>query len=137
MSDGVASVSEIKSHVLSSTPLSKRDPSVQMPKAEIPKHDPVREEALKADLPGKVANDPLAHELKEQDLQKISKDLNEKMKRMHSDITFKYNEDIGGLVVIIKDSKGNRVIREIPPKEVINLTKKMRDIVGILFDKKG
>ncbi|WP_104749245.1 flagellar protein FlaG [Helicobacter cynogastricus] len=85
----------------------------------------------------KTEIESLKQELTEQDLQKLSKELNEKMKRMHSDITFSYNEDIEGLVVTIKDDRGNRVIREIPPQAVIELSKKMRDIVGILFDKKG
>ncbi|CAM2870670.1 flagellar protein FlaG [Helicobacter felis] len=85
----------------------------------------------------KTEVESLKQELTERDLQKLSKELNEKMKRMHSDITFSYNEDIGGLVVTIKDDRGNRVIREIPPQAVIELSKKMRDIVGILFDKKG
>ncbi|WP_235853148.1 flagellar protein FlaG [Helicobacter labacensis] len=136
MPDGIANVSEIKPHILSS-PLPSRDSAPHAPAPQATKQDSIQEAILKSNAPEKTDADSLAHELKEQDLQKISKDLNEKMKRMHSDITFSYNEDIGGLVVIIKDSKGNRVIREIPPKEVIKLTKKMRDIVGILFDKKG
>ncbi|MFC3846936.1 flagellar protein FlaG [Helicobacter baculiformis] len=122
MSGDIASISEIKPHVLPNTIISKADLHV---------------ESSKHDFDKKPETDSIAQELKEQDLQKISKDLNEKMKRMHSDITFSYNEDIGGLVVTIKDDHGNRVIREIPPQEVIKLTKKMRDIVGILFDKKG
>jgi len=33
--------------------------------------------------------------------------------------------------------KNNRVIREYPPKEALELMEKMREIVGLLFDKKG
>ncbi|WP_104695049.1 flagellar protein FlaG [Helicobacter salomonis] len=129
MSSGIASISEIKPHVLPVNPASKRDLGAEALKHEIakkPDDDPITQ-----------AHDLQAHELREQDLQKISKDLNEKMKRMHSDITFSYNEDIEGLVVVIKNDSGSKVIREIPPQEAIKLTKKMRDIVGILFDKKG
>ncbi|BDQ27527.1 FlaG family protein [Helicobacter heilmannii] len=75
--------------------------------------------------------------LKEQDLQALTKELNEKMKRMESNLTFSYNEVLRSLVVTIKDSNGDRIIREIPSKEAIKLTEKMRDILGIIFDKKG
>ncbi|GLH57786.1 flagellar protein FlaG [Helicobacter ailurogastricus] len=75
--------------------------------------------------------------LKEQDLQKLTKELNEKMKRIESNLTFSYNEVLHSLVVTIKDSNGDRIVREIPSQEVIKLTEKMRDILGIIFDKKG
>lgn len=75
--------------------------------------------------------------LGEQDLQKLTKELNEKMKRIESKLTFSYNEVLHSLVVTIKDSNGDRIIREIPSQEVIKLTEKMRDILGIIFDKKG
>ena len=35
------------------------------------------------------------------------------------------------------DMKNNKVIREYPPKEALELMEKMREIVGLLFDKKG
>ncbi|BCZ17724.1 Flagellar protein FlaG [Helicobacter sp. NHP19-003] len=75
--------------------------------------------------------------LKEQDLQKLAKELNEKMKRIESQLTFSYNDVLRSLVVTIKDSNGDRIIREIPSQEVVKLTEKMRDILGIIFDKKG
>ncbi|BCZ19138.1 hypothetical protein NHP190012_07800 [Helicobacter sp. NHP19-012] len=75
--------------------------------------------------------------LKEQDLQKLAKELNEKMKQIESQLTFSYNEVLHSLVVMIKDSNGDRIIREIPSQEAIRLTEKMRDILGIIFDKKG
>lgn len=75
--------------------------------------------------------------LKERDLQKLTKELNEKMKRIESNLTFSYNEVLHSLVVTIKDSNGGRIVREIPSQEVIKLTEKMRDILGIIFDKKG
>nr|WP_104741209.1 FlaG family protein [Helicobacter suis] len=74
---------------------------------------------------------------KEQDLQKLSKELNEEMRRIRSDLTFSYNEEIRSLVVTIKDSNGGKIIRQIPSQEVIKLAEKMHDIVGIIFDKKG
>ncbi|CCB80130.1 putative FLAGELLIN PROTEIN [Helicobacter bizzozeronii CIII-1] len=89
----------------------------------------------KAEKAEQDANNALL--LEEQDLQKLSKELNREMKRIHSNLVFKYNEEIGSLVVVVKDSKGEHIIREIPPQGMVRLMEKMRDIVGIIFDKKG
>lgn len=72
------------------------------------------------------------------DLVNISKEINKKMEHIGADINFSYNDDIAGLVVTVKDpSNGGRVIREIPSKEAIELAKKMHEVVGLIFDKKG
>ena len=72
-----------------------------------------------------------------QELLETSRQLNQEMKKINTDINFSYNDDIRGLVVTVKEVDGNKVIREIPSKEAIELMKKMHDIVGLIFDKKG
>ncbi len=59
------------------------------------------------------------------------------MKRIDTDIHFSYNENIPGLMVTVKESNGDKVIREIPSKEAIELMKKMREVIGVIFDKQG
>ncbi|PAF42770.1 FlaG family protein [Helicobacter sp. 11S02596-1] len=81
-------------------------------------------------------NDRQKDELK-QELILLSGELNKEMKRINTDINFNYNDDIQGLVVTVKEVNGDKVIREIPSKEAIELMKKMHDIVGLIFDKKG
>ncbi|GHR86749.1 FlaG family protein [Helicobacter pylori] len=71
-------------------------------------------------------------------LELLSERLNEEMKRIGTDINFSYNDTIKGLVVLVKDANGdNKVIREIPSKEAVELMQRMRDVIGIIFDKKG
>nr|WP_257875439.1 FlaG family protein [Helicobacter sp. 12S02232-10] len=72
-----------------------------------------------------------------QELILLSGELNKEMKRINTDINFNYNDDIRGLVVTVKEVNGDKIIREIPSKEAIELMKKMHDIVGLIFDKKG
>nr|WP_253248297.1 FlaG family protein [Helicobacter sp. 12S02634-8] len=72
-----------------------------------------------------------------QELLLLSSALNQEMKRINTDINFNYNDDIRGLVVTVKEENGDKIIREIPSKEAIELMKKMHDIVGLIFDKKG
>ncbi len=70
-------------------------------------------------------------------LELLSERLNEEMKRIGTDINFSYNDTIKGLVVSVKDANGDKVLREIPSKEAVDLMQRMRDVIGIIFDKKG
>ncbi|MGL2655179.1 FlaG family protein [Helicobacter pylori] len=70
-------------------------------------------------------------------LELLSERLNEEMKRIGTDINFSYNDTIEGLVVSVKDANGDKVIREIPSKEAVELMQRMRDVIGIIFDKRG
>ncbi len=70
-------------------------------------------------------------------LELLSERLNEEMKRIGTDINFSYNDTIKGLVVSVKDANGDKVIREIPSKEAVELMQRMHDVIGIIFDKKG
>lgn len=73
----------------------------------------------------------------ENELMELSKKLNDEMKNIGTDINFSYNENIPGLKVTVKEYNGDKVIREIPSKEAIELMKRMRELVGVIFDKKG
>ncbi len=70
-------------------------------------------------------------------LELLSERLNEEMKHIGTDINFSYNDTIKGLVVSVKDANGDKVIREIPSKEAVELMQRMRDVIGIIFDKRG
>ncbi|AWK62293.1 flagellar protein FlaG [Helicobacter cinaedi PAGU611] len=73
----------------------------------------------------------------ESELRELSKKLNEEMKKIGTDLNFSYNENIPGLMVTVKEFNGDKVIREIPSKEAIELMKRMREVIGVIFDKQG
>lgn len=73
----------------------------------------------------------------ENELRELSKKLNDEMKRVGTDLNFSYNENIPGLKVTVKESNSEKVIREIPSKEAIELMKRMREVIGVIFDKQG
>jgi len=82
--------------------------------------------------------------LEEQDKEKLKKELNhiiEELNRalnpLNTTLKFKFDDKIEELVVKVVDTKDNRVIREYPPKEALELMQKMRELIGLLFDKKG
>lgn len=87
-----------------------------------------------------IVDDQSAKESKKQlenELVELSKKLNDEMKRIGTSISFAYNETLPGLTVTVKEYGGEKIIREIPSQEAIELMKRMREVVGVIFDKKG
>ncbi len=72
-----------------------------------------------------------------QELMRLSNDMNQKMKLIGTDIKFSYSEEIKGLVVTVREAGGDKVIREIPSKEAIELIKRMNQTAGLIFDKQS
>ena len=66
----------------------------------------------------------------------LSKKLQAEMEKASTNIDFSYNDEIKALVVTVREATGQRVIREIPSQEAIELMRKMRDMVGNIFDQK-
>lgn len=73
----------------------------------------------------------------ENELRELSKKLNDEMKRIDTDIKFSYEENIPGLMVTVKEANTDKVIREIPSKEAIELMTRMREVIGVIFNKQG
>ena len=71
------------------------------------------------------------------ELVELSKKLNDEMKRIGTSINFAYNDDVPGLTVTVKEYGGDKIIREIPSKEAIELMKRLREVVGIIFNQQG
>jgi len=70
------------------------------------------------------------------ELKNIIDKINENVNRLNKDVKFVYNDTLKSLVVKVIDEKTGKIIREIPPQEVVNLQKKLSEIVGIIFDSK-
>lgn len=97
-------------------------------------------EAQKLQSAQEIVDDQSAKESKKQlenELVELSKKLNDEMKRIGTSISFAYNETLPGLTVTVKEYGGEKIIREIPSQEAIELMKRMREVVGVIFDKKG
>jgi len=71
------------------------------------------------------------------ELQHLTEKLNKEMNPLNKNIEFKYNQKIDNFSVLVIDKSTDKVIREFPPKDAIKLMEKMRELVGMLFDKKG
>jgi len=57
---------------------------------------------------------------------------------MHNvDLRFSVHEASGQVMVTVTDESSGKVIREIPPLEILQLAAKLDEMVGMIFDKKG
>jgi flagellar protein FlaG len=74
--------------------------------------------------------------LKKQDVEDITDGLNDFMESINTDIRFVLHTKMKELMVQVVDIKHNKVLREAPPKELLDTMAKIRDLVGALLDKK-
>ena len=56
---------------------------------------------------------------------------------LNTSIAFNFSEDIEGLYITVSERDTNRLIRKIPSDEAMQLAAKMKEIVGMIFDKQA
>lgn len=71
------------------------------------------------------------------DLMELTEQLNKEFNPLNMDVKFGYSDDIESLYVTVSERSTNKLIRKIPSDEAMELMAKMREIVGIIFDKRG
>lgn len=73
----------------------------------------------------------------EQDrMQEQIKKLNESIAASGRELHFKYNEEVQELYVEVIDSRTKEVLSSLPPEFLIDLSKRMQDMIGMFFDEK-
>ncbi len=60
--------------------------------------------------------------------------LNSASRSMNRKIAFSVDDDTHRIVMKIQDSRTNETLREIPPRELIQLLKHMHDFIGMFVD---
>jgi flagellar protein FlaG len=71
----------------------------------------------------------------QQQAEDITKVLNEKALQANISIRFRVDQDIDRIVVSIFDNETEEVIRQVPPEELVNLSKSLVRMAGLLFNK--
>lgn len=80
-----------------------------------------------------------ASESKENQKDKVLKEvekLNEQMKATNKSLRFKYSEDAEKFYVQIIDVRSQEVIDSLPPEYMIDLSAKLKELIGLFVDKK-
>jgi flagellar protein FlaG len=70
-------------------------------------------------------------------LQEITDKLNKEMNPLKTSIRFGFDDSVEELYISVIDTSSNQEIRKIPSEEAMRLAAKMRELVGMIFDKKG
>lgn len=72
-----------------------------------------------------------------EELTKLTEQLNKEMNPLNLSVRFGYNDKIGEMFVSVFEKDSNKLLRKFPTDEAIDLMAKMREINGIIFDKKA
>jgi len=68
----------------------------------------------------------------------IVADVQANLNMMHNvDLQFAVHSGSGDIMVTVTDGSTGEVIREIPPRELLNLAAKIDSMIGLIFDQEG
>jgi uncharacterized FlaG/YvyC family protein len=71
-------------------------------------------------------------------LSEMASDIRKNLSIIHNvDLQFTVYKDSGQIMVTVSDETTGKVIREIPPSELIEFANKFDEMVGMIFDQKG
>ena len=72
------------------------------------------------------------------EMSEIMANVQNNLNMMHNvDLQFAVHGGSGDIMVTVTDESTGKVIREIPPREVLNLAAKLDAMIGLLFDQEG
>jgi len=73
--------------------------------------------------------------LSSQELRVLAEEMNRHIEPLTTDIRFGFSDEIDGLFVNIIDARTNKIIRQLPSKEALEMSARMRELIGMIFDK--
>ena len=73
--------------------------------------------------------------LTEEELKELTNELNKELDSKELDVKFAYDEKLEELYVMVYDRNSEKLLRKIPSEDAMNLSVKMKEIVGVLLDK--
>lgn len=71
----------------------------------------------------------------EKSTKKVVEELNKAMERANSNLEFKYHKDVNMMSVAVVDKTSGKVIKELPPEEMVNNMIKSKIWIGAFLDK--
>lgn len=99
-----------------------------------------KNESIAQPLPSEQTSAQKNHQDKkeiEQQLKDAVKNLNNQMDTLNTNITFGYNDKLNSMYVDVKEKSTGKLIRKFPSEEAMRLSEHFKEVIGIIFDKKG
>jgi len=84
----------------------------------------------------KINNNTKNKKLIKNEIENLIKELNKELDKLNTSVKFKYLNKLENFIVQVIDTKNNKVIGELPPKDIQKLQIKLKELTGLLFDKK-
>lgn len=69
-------------------------------------------------------------------LKEMTESLNKFMQALNADLQFEIHEETQQLMVKLVNVKENKVLKEFPPRDFLDMVAKIREYVGALLDKR-
>jgi len=85
----------------------------------------------------KNIEEKMSQEEQAKQLKSAVEELNNSISPLNFGVRFGFSDDINSLYVSVYERETDKVIRKIPSEEAMQLMAKMKEIVGMIFDKKG
>ncbi|MBA2849262.1 flagellar protein FlaG [Thermosulfuriphilus ammonigenes] len=81
--------------------------------------------------------EPTLTGLDKNQLEKLAESIEEYLQHLDFKIEFSVHEDTDQIIVKVVDPKSGKVIRQIPPEELLKIQEKLHELTGLLFEKKA
>jgi len=72
----------------------------------------------------------------EEDVKESVQDINDIVKKVKEDLSFEIHDETERMMVKVIDRKTHEVIKELPPEEMLDLSARIHEMVGLLIDEK-
>jgi flagellar protein FlaG len=97
------------------------------------KLDLVSANAQSSSAAGTEKNEQIQSQLREL-IEDSIQTLNTELEQRHISLNYSIDDDSDSLVVQVIDSDSGKVIRQIPPDEILVLRQRLEELTGIIFD---
>ena len=76
---------------------------------------------------------PPSADVEGEEVEEIVEELNELAQQIERQLQFSVDEDSGRPVIRVIDTETEKVIRSIPPEEILTLRRRLNEVQGVLF----
>jgi flagellar protein FlaG len=73
-------------------------------------------------------------QVSDKDAQIIADNMNQVASAFNTELSFSVDKDTGKTIIKVMDKGTGETIRQIPPEETLKLIRKMKNVMGMLFD---
>lgn len=104
--------------------------------ADRPAEQPKQEQTTVQQMNAKQEEERTSKEISKQKLEEIVKGMNEFLQPSHTSLKFNVHEDLKEYYIQLIDDRTKEIVREIPPKKLLDMYAAMMKFVGLIVDRK-